>query len=547
MSPEENHGAGNPATKRNNDWTIMLYIAADGTLANFGVESLKQVNRSIVTPLYLDQLNASVRSALDLKQSDESVRSALATAPAKLTKVVVAAQFSVDAPGGQAIRRYIFDDPSKKNLHENQIQNLGSFPPEITEQEALADFLKWVYENGRCNKSKHYALILWSHGPELFLQPPPGGQTGDSASLYLTPEDLRIALESLKSLKPKIGQLDIVGFDACSMSMFEMAYELKGLAKLMIASQEEVPDASFPYYDLVKLFRERGNQLGSLLDPLKPANVKDLVSLLTAGVKEYLSAYQDYIVGKSTNMNPVTLSVLNLTEGDPLKEAIRLLACALLKSKDEPDLPRRLIQARTNSQDYAGGLYVDLHDFCTNLSKQLDKAKWEDIKNNCGTVLSLLKRVPTPDSFILINGAVTAAGEPLINEENTTANHGISIYLPYLTNQQFDDKVDRPMVKGGRGTDGAKGLPDTLNETAAQLLLSAQHSLILTTENYYGDLKMAADTAWYSFITDQWTKAIAETDPDPDFHYSARQIEINRHRSKVNANLPQYPQCGQGL
>src|SRR5262249_35575550 len=30
-------------------WTIMLYIAADGNIANFGVESLKQLNHSIAT------------------------------------------------------------------------------------------------------------------------------------------------------------------------------------------------------------------------------------------------------------------------------------------------------------------------------------------------------------------------------------------------------------------------------------------------------------------------------------------------------------------
>ena len=65
-------------------------------------------------------------------------------------------------------------------------------------------------------------------------------------------------------------------------------------------------------------------------------------------------------------------------------------------------------------------------------------------------------------------------------------------------------------------------------------LMSTLHSLILTTESYYGNLKLAADTAWYSFITDQWTKAINETDPDPKFHYSARQSEINLCRKPID-------------
>src|ERR1700722_12373430 len=61
-------------------WTILLDIAADGTLANFGIESLKQLKNSASTG----------GGAADPAQ------------------VMVAAQFSVDAPAGQKIPRYIF-------------------------------------------------------------------------------------------------------------------------------------------------------------------------------------------------------------------------------------------------------------------------------------------------------------------------------------------------------------------------------------------------------------------------------------------------------
>jgi len=504
-------------------WTIMLYIAADSTLANFAVESLKQLNRAAILPPGKDD------------QAD----------------VTVAAQFSIDAPGGQEIQRYIFKKGGKESLRDNKEPALDERDNLLlSEKEALQKFLEWVYTE--TPKSKHYALILWSHGPELFLQPPAGGKTGDSASLYLTPTDLRDALDG--SVKFRSRKLEVIGFDACSMSMFEIAYEIKDRAQLMIASQEEVPDASFPYYDLVQLFRRQGNELGSLLDTLHPLeSVKNLTSLpggkataevvvkslqgvrsnLEQGVQDYLNAYQDYIVGTHTGMHPVTLSVLNLAECDGLKDAVGGLACALLEAKADPDLPRRLIQARKDSQDYAGGLYVDLHEFCRNLYEQLAKAngtgKWKDIKKKCQAVQGFL--APPEDSpfssLILINGAVTETGKPLINKANKTTNHGISIYLPYLTDRQFDDTVNRPLVKGGRGTSGGKGIPDALNAAAGEYLMSTLQSLILATENCYGDLKLAAHTAWYSFITDQWTRAIKDTDPDPDFHYSRRQSEIN--------------------
>jgi hypothetical protein len=73
------------------------------------------------------------------------------------------------------------------------------------------------------------------------------------------------------------------------MSMFEMAYEIKDLAKLMIASQEEVPDASFPYYDLVQLFRRQGKDLGLLLNTLD----------LKEGAKTRKDDGKDYALAKS--------------------------------------------------------------------------------------------------------------------------------------------------------------------------------------------------------------------------------------------------------
>ena len=504
-------GSPAPTTPaQNTDWTIMLYIAADGTLANFAVESLKQLNSS-----------------------------ASAAQPNGKASVVVAAQFSVDAPGGQTVPRYIFR--ASPGAPQNRLVQDSDISPKLeeTEQEALASFLEWAYKTSR---SKHYALILWSHGPQLFLQPPPGGKTGDSASLYLTPKDLR---KTLDSQRPPTGQkLDMIGFDACSMSMFEMAYELKDLAKLMIASQEEVPDASFPYSALVRLFREKGNELGSLLDALQP-NPARSVSLsedtiksagdgLNRAVEDYLTTYQDYIVGRNTGMNPVTLSVLDLTRCDGLKDAVQLLAWALQAASGRPELPRRLIQARKNSQDYAGGLYVDLYDFCAKLREQLDERnRWENIRDACEKVMAQLKlpsgqAIFPSDSLILMNGAVPKTGEVLVNQEDTTS-HGISIYLPYLTVQQYA-KVNTPLVKGGPGTNGGKGIPNALNSSAVEYLINARQNLILTTENYYGDLKLATDTAWYSFITGQWTKAISETDSDPGFHYSGRQIDINLGR-----------------
>jgi hypothetical protein len=503
-------------------WTIMLYIAADGTLANFAVESLKQLNRSAAKPLC---------------QADQA-------------KVRVAAQFAVDAPGGQQIPRYIFDANTTSGSISNGFAGYLDAPATMTEQQALISFLQWVY--GLDCKTDHYALILWGHGPELLLQPPAANQINDPCdpqddgdSLYLTPEDLRVALsEGL----PKDEKLDIIAFDACSMSMFEMAYEIKEHVDYMVASQEEVPDPSFPYDTLVDLFRGEG------------ANTEKLIR---DGVCAYVSDYQDYICNAVTGMKKVMLSAFRLDRYEDLRSALHSLACALWDAQTLPSLPGLLVQARASSRDFVAGLYVDLDDFCTKLYRLLSvcvsdetlkykscsgkqgKEKHECWENNiryaCQSVIAALPYVPNSKSLVLANST------------NDPDCHGISLYLPYLTNLQYAALV-QPMVKGGPDTIG-KGLSSVVNNAASNLLMCNRRDLIVVTESYYEDLQMALDTGWYRFIVQQWSKILAQTAPTQlDFLYSAQQCAENLSRQKVKRNdkylcpeePPHKPGCGCG-
>jgi hypothetical protein len=277
------------------DWTIMLYIAADDTLANFAVESLKQINKSTSAP--------------DGSRGD--------------AKVVVAAQFDLrtaneKVPDEETKGRFLFKkgsdgdlDPTRKIPRLLKLAGKLVKTPEtdktpklanISQKEALQDFLSEVC-NDRQYDAKHYALILWGHGPELLLQPGASNPTNSSNSMYITPEELREVLCDWKK-KHEGAKLDIVGFDACFMSMFEMTYELRGVAEYMVASQEEVPDASFPYDCLVELFRKYGNEPASL--PQK-------------GVEAYVSTYQDCICNTDTGMKTVTLSALKLDNCEKLR------------------------------------------------------------------------------------------------------------------------------------------------------------------------------------------------------------------------------------
>lgn len=490
---------GNPQTKRaqnavdQTSWTIMLYIAADGNLANFAVESLKQINNSIVL------------------RGDSTAR------------VVVAAQFAVDAPAGQQIPRYVFDQHSHGSIN-NSLKDYLNAPSNMTEQEALTSFLKWVYARDDC-KAKKYALILWGHGPELLLQPPSGQQLNDPCgdpkdnnySLYLTPEELRVAL----TLGGK--KLDLIGFDACSMSMFEMAYELRELVYYMVASQEEVPDLSFPYESLVPLFRRYGG---------------DEEALLREGVQAYVRAYDDYLCNATTGMKRVTLSALRLAEFKKLEDALRDLASALRDARNEKSLPPLLIDARSMTRDFAGGLYVDLFDFCRQLRRLLstdecvDPSKSESgkqekcwkrkIADACNIVMKALK-VDTTNRKLLV----------LANHSADSRCHGVSLYLPYLSAEQYDE-VQQPMVKGGPDTHGGKSFSGVVNRAASGLLMCIRRELITITEAYYKDLGLAGATGWYWFVAKFWSRIMVELAPDKlDTRYSAQQAAVNACRNDV--------------
>jgi Clostripain family len=489
-------------------WTIMLYIAADGGIANFGIESLKQLNRSV----------------------------AMAAGPQDKATVVVAAQFAIDAPGGQQIPRYIFNQLSGGSLG-NSFAGFLNAPDNMTEQQALISFLKWVYSCSACEADK-YALILWGHGPEFLLQPPAADPTNTHADLYLSPEELR---EALDECVPKDNKLSIVGFDACSMNMFEMAYEIREFAEYMVASQQEVPDLSFPYDSLVMLFRGLG---------------ADVEQLLKESVYAYVEAYQDYVTTPTTGMKRATLSALRLSRCGDLKNAVGHLASALLNAKDERGLPTLLLKARNCSRDYAGGLYVDLVDFSMNLISVLSVSKSETVLN--AYVLGVaavggnqaLLRTRYSAIIAACNDVVAALVEDsdkahpnhnlllLANCSADSSSHGTSLYFPYFSDTQNEVAI-QPMVKGGTGTLGGKEFSAVLNHAGSGLLMCARREMIVDTEGYYEDLKLALDTAWYRFIVEQWSHILAQAAPeDLDVLYSAQQCAVNLGRSRLMVNSP---------
>src|SRR5262250_828755 len=186
-----------------NDWTLMVYISADDILANFAVESLKEMKR------------------------------------AAGGGVTVVAQF--DANVGGSVPIYAFTEPDKtgSSIEKNRT-GIVTGPVDMTAAATLAGFINEATDK---YPAKHYALVLWGHGPELLFDDDVPPSTPPSSRRYFTPGNLRKALEYTKLVKRELGRsrLEIIAIDACCMSLVEVSGELHNCATYLVASQDEVP------------------------------------------------------------------------------------------------------------------------------------------------------------------------------------------------------------------------------------------------------------------------------------------------------------------
>jgi len=496
----------------NPNWTIMIYIAADDTLADFAVGSLQQLRR--------------------VAMQDPNV--------------VVVAQF--DANGKQNIPRLIFDSTGDvtKSIHDSKRDAIAS-GTDMADPSVLTDFIDWAYDQRPAN---HYCLVLWGHGPELLVDDYPVLASGEKAKRFLTPSDVKAALANSKFAKGG-RTFDIMAIDACNMCMLELACEIPKYVEFLVASQEEVPDFSFPY-DTLLVF----------------ANAKipsDIAKACREMPQRYIDAYQDYTRTNATVTASITLSSLSLKDGKLVTEPLGRLTDALRRASRDKEKRRAIIDARANSKEFVNGLYVDLSSFCQRLIIELDRWRIADqsLKSACEEIRSAIGS-RKDSAFVIAN-----------NVSQDEDCHGISIYFPYQTCREKDTAratQERSLEAGQKGKraesreKGAagvlnrgemdfqstravekpnqrgmmKGGMDVLLKGGMDVLLKMRRQRIAEIEQYYGALEFSGQTHWDKFIRHFWSRWLAEdidekvkSNPEAyvsevlNCQYSAQQCALN--------------------
>ena len=137
------------------------------------------------------------------------------------------------------------DQNSRRILVQNgsyqELADLGN--QDTTDPNTLADFISWGV---RTYPSAHTALILWDHGGSW-----QGGFGEDDGSGGVTMSVAKIKTGIASGLASAgLARLDLLGFDACLMSTFEVLESLKPYTRYYLASEETEPGKGWDYRKL---------------------------------------------------------------------------------------------------------------------------------------------------------------------------------------------------------------------------------------------------------------------------------------------------------
>lgn len=173
----------------------------------------------------------------------------------------------------------------------------------------------------------------------------------DHPASYMTNLKLQEALRNgCRTLPGGKHKLDLVGMDACQMNMIEIGFELRDCAQYLVASQEAVPDASWPYDGILR------HLMGS--SSVLPRD------LACATATTYVENYRDYID------QPVALSVLNLQVADEMAGLFKQFTNSMETCFRNAGMKQAILSARKKARSFGQNQFVDVVDFCQCLAEE---------------------------------------------------------------------------------------------------------------------------------------------------------------------------------
>ena len=204
-----------------------------------------------------------------------------------------------------------------------------------------------------------------------------------------TSRDFLDNLELKSALALAEQKIDLIAFDACMMSMFEIVYQLKDRADIVIGSEEIEPAEGWPYK--------------AILNYLSANQTVDNATLARNIVRLYGEHYRE---GSDT----LTQAALRTDTFETCAASLDAFAALLYAARG--NIRTALADILSVVQRFREGDYIDLYDFALLCKNNI---KLFDIPDLAGNLLALLDQS-------IIASVVTG-------EANCHA-HGLAIYFP---------------------------------------------------------------------------------------------------------------------
>ena len=410
--------------RKKKKWTLMFFFASDNTLSPSSLPQIKaikaagfQVDTNVLVYFDPNERGAPTRVLQINKDQVQAIGSDFGALgiPILLSDYIRPDEIREQGPQSRA-----FAD------------SLQPMNDELQADTALKHFLGFC---GEAYPAERYMLFLVGHGLVV----------GRDAFLPDDNPDSAIGLRTLGKIltefNDQIGDdgLELIGMHSCSMSAIEVAYELKGKAKYMLASQGLSFVGSWPYRQmLTKIYHDIGQ--GAV-------KVKELAKSLHSLCIKYSVDFMH--AGYSSDM---CLCSLEKGRIDKLTNPISELSKALQDGLTDPRCRDLILLSHWKSQSYWQETYTDLVDFCLCLTRlckdpviepseqvkfSLERREYDrkrlEIIRTCEAVIDKLK----PETATKVNGPIVCVDYV---GPDTQFSHGISIYFPW--SEPREDKND---------------------------------------------------------------------------------------------------------
>lgn len=231
----------------------------------------------------------------------------------------------------------------------------------------------------------------------------------DSSRSSITLNDLGGAIRRGAANAGLNGGFDIIWFDACLMDMAEVAFELEGAAKYMVASQEVTPDFGWNHIKMVNAMNKYYN-----------APSREMAKLI---VDKFVESYRRQAKNSAVSRDdeneflPVTMSALDLSRVAPAAAAITEFA----QAASSPLYIPAVKDALQSVQRFDDADYIDFMHFIELLGN----------------------KILTPE-FAKSSSALKARLKELVlhsrtNSPNFRNARGVSVYFPMSEySEQYD-------------------------------------------------------------------------------------------------------------